>query len=109
MNVNQQIESALSDMIENIWPNHCPDSNPPDEYLVYNSEYEAPGVYADDQDQDWIYYMQIHLYTRRNYIEKRKKIRQALRKAGFLVTEINSDYEKDSGYNHLTFSCCIEE
>ena len=44
-----------------------------------------------------------------HYIKKRREIRQALRQAGFLVTEIATSYERKSRYYHLTFSCYIEE
>jgi len=109
VSVNQTIESALKPICSNVWPIVCPDDNHPAEYIVYNPEYEAPATYADDQDQNWIHYMQVHFFTKKNYIKKRKEIRRALRQADFLVTEIDTDYEKDSGYYHLTFSCQIEE
>ena len=109
MNVNQILESALNPICANVWPITCLDDNGPAESITYNPEYEAAGTYADDQDQGWIHYMQVHFFTKKNYIKKRREIRQALRQAGFLVTEIATSYERESRYYHLTFSCYIEE
>ena len=65
--------------------------------------------FADDEDQEWTLHMQIHLYTREDYMDDRKTIRKLLRKAGFTVTDIDSIYEKETKYYHLCFSCYIEE
>jgi hypothetical protein len=110
MNVNQIIENALSGFVDrNIWPLCCPDDSPPDCYIVYNPELDIPGYHADDMDWDWAQYMQIHLYTKGNYMALRSEIRKALRNAGFIMTGIETLYEKDTGYNHLCFECWIEE
>ncbi len=109
MSVRQPIVSVLNQICSNVWPIVCPDDNNPADDIVDNAEYEAPATNADDQDQHSIHYMQIHFFTKKNYIKKRKEIRRVLRQADFLVTEIDTDYEKDSGYYHLTFSCQIEE
>lgn len=109
MNVNQIIEKALKDVSKNIWPLSCPESSEPDEYIVYNPEVEEPGIYADDEDGEWIQHMQVHFYTKGNYIKKRKDIRKRLREAGFIITGIYTNYEKDTKYNHLCFECSIEE
>ena len=80
MNVNQKIENALSEIVSGkIWPLKCPYDSPEDTYIVYNPELEEPGYHADDEDQDWVHYMQVHLFTRGNYIDMRRKIRSALK------------------------------
>jgi hypothetical protein len=110
MNVNQKIENALSEIAKgNIWPLCCPFDSQPDMYIVYNPELEEPGYYADDEDYEWTQYMQVHLYVKGNYIGLRKDIRQSLKSAGFIVTGIETFYEKDSRYYHLCFECYIEE
>ena len=53
--------------------------------------------------------MQVHLFMKRNYLKKRQDIRKALRMSGFIVTDITTMHEKDSGYHHLCFECMIEE
>lgn len=109
MNVNQLIEHALGTVTDDIWPLCCPGDSQPEKYIVYNPELEKPGLHADDSDQDWIAYMQVHLYTKSNYIDDKKKIKKNLQSAGFTLTSIDTLYEKDSGYIHLCFSCYIEE
>lgn len=109
MNVNQMIESALAEITENIWPLCCPEDSLPEKYIVYNPELDMPGYYADDKDEDWIQYMQIHLYTKNNFLKDREVIRERLRENDFVVTGIETFYEKSTGYNHLCFECYIEE
>ncbi|MEI3490864.1 MAG: hypothetical protein V8Q73_02525 [Blautia sp.] len=109
MSVNTKIEEALFNCCKNIWPVVCPDAHPPEEYIVYNPELESPELYGDDEDLEWTHYMQIHFFTKKNYISKRKEIRKLLRTAGFTMTDINTEYEKDTKYFHLIFSCYIEE
>ena len=85
MSVNERIELVLAQIVKNIWP------------------------FADDTDQEWLQHMQVHLYTKSNYTERRREIRKALREAGAVVTDIITLHEKDSGYHHLCFSCIFEE
>ena len=110
MNVNQKIERALSELVNGkIWPLKCPYDSKPECYIVYNPELEEPGYHADDTDYEWVQYMQIHFFTKGNYIDMRRKIRAALRKAEFTMTWIETLYEKDTEYNHLCFECYEEE
>jgi hypothetical protein len=44
-----------------------------------------------------------------NYVRERKQIREALKEAGFTVTNILYFFEKDTGYTHLAFMCFIME
>lgn len=116
MSVNQKIEAILSDLAkENIWPLSCPLEALPEEYIVYNPELEAPEDFGDDKDLSWMHYMQIHWFRKNdsgkpvNYIGMRKKIRNLLRSAGITISEIQTFFEKDTGYTHLCFSCSIME
>mgnify|MGYP005783269167 CR=1 FL=1 len=110
MNVNQKIETALEPLIGSaIWPLRCPSDLKPEKYIVYNPELEEPGYHADDEDQEWVHYMQIHLFEKGNYMQMRRDIRSALRNAGFEMMGIETMYEKDTGYHHLCFECWIEE
>lgn len=112
MNVNQKIESALSEMVSgNIWPLSCPLETLPSEYIVYNPERENAETFGDDEDLDWVQHMQVHWFKKEkskkpvNYIKPRKEIREKLREAELAVTEINTFFEDDTGYTHLCFSC----
>ena len=107
--INSRIEEALREVTDNIWPLCCPYEHPPDFYIVYNPETESPGLYADNEDQNWIQSMQVHLYTKSDYTKPRRKIRKLLRENGMTVTDITTLYEKDTRYNHLCFSFQAEE
>lgn len=117
MSVNEIIQQAMKDIVKEVWPMVCPRAKPPTEYIVYNPEIDVPEDFGDDKTNAWVQHMQIHYFIRYNidagcngdYTENRKKIRKALSVAGFTITDITTLYEKDSGYNHLCFSCSIEE
>lgn len=116
VNVNQKIEAALSGLVkDNIWPLSCPLDVPPEEYIVYLPEFEGPVEFGDDEDLEWMHYMQIHWFKKGisrkpvNYTKIRKSIRKLLKESGFGVSGIDTYYEKDTGYTHLVFSCSIEE
>lgn len=109
MSINSRIEEALKSVTENIWPLCCPYELPPDFYIVYNPEIEEAGLFADNEDQEWIQNMQVHLYTKTDYTKPRRKIRKLLRESGMIVTDITTLYEKENGYNHLCFSFQAEE
>lgn len=109
MSVNRKIEECLRDEVSNIWPLCCPEDSKPATYIVYNPELESAESFSDDEDEEWIHYMQIHLFTKGNYVTLRKNIRKKLRDAGFVMTNIETFYESDTGYNHLCFECWIEE
>ena len=94
MNINQKIEETLGGITKNIWPMCCPLQKPPEKYIVYNPEIEEPGYHADDLDCEWVQHMQIHLFTKKNYVNDRKAIKNLL---------------KDTGYYHLCFECYTEE
>ena len=80
MNVNQKIENTLGVITENIWPLCCPYESPPGKYIVYNPEIDSAECFTDDEDQEWTLHMQIHLYTREDYMDDRKTIRKYTRK-----------------------------
>lgn len=87
----------------------CPYEKKPDVYIVYNPELEESGLSGDNQDVEWTLHMQVHLFTKKNYLKDRETIRKLLREAEMAAFEIESMYEKDSGYYHLCFSFSTEE
>ena len=116
MTINTKIDRALSQIVNgNIWSLSCPLEQLPDEYIVYNPELEAPELFADDEDLEWMDYMQIHYFVKKigesqkpvNYFKKKNQVRDALRKAGFSFENITVLYEKDTGYTHIVF--CISD
>ena len=111
MSVNKIIEDALNEIVQEIWPMVCPRDKPSKEYIVYNPEIDVPDDFGDNEPQAWVQHMQIHYFIAENgdYTLRRKEIRKSLQKAGFTISEITVMHEKDSGYNHVCFSCSIEE
>lgn len=116
MDVGEKIENALSEMVSgNIWPLSCPLESTPDEFIVYLSEDERPADFGDDQDLAWMHYMEVNWYKKGkrskpvSYESERKKIRTALKDAGFAISNIVPLFEKDTGYTHLVFLCSIQE
>lgn len=116
MNVNQKIEAALSDLVNgNIWPLSCPFENTPGEFIVYCPDYDYPADFGNDDDLEWVQRMEINWFKRSesrkvvNYIGTRSKIRSLLKSEGFTITNILCNFEKETGYTHLTVLCSIME
>ena len=116
MNINRKIEDALGSLVDNnIWPLSKPGETKFDNYIVYRPENEKPASFADDEDQEWQYRMEINWYARNsahtpvNCQKVRKQIRKALRAAEFTVESIVEGFEKDTGYTYLTVICSILE
>lgn len=108
MSVNQVIEKGLAAVTTEIWPNSCPEEIKPDKYIVYKVNEEAV-LYADDRDEEWGLFIDIHYFSKGNYISAKNKIRNILRESGFIVTDIETLYENDTGYHHVIISCNLEE
>ena len=117
MNVNQKIEAALSEIVdERIWPLSCPLEEKPDEYIVYLPEEDYSADFGNDEEHAWMHRMEVNWYKKGstktkavNYMGARKQIRGALKNAGFSVSNILYFFETDTGYTHLTFICSIQE
>ena len=117
MNINQYIESTLSDMVGgNIWPLMCPLENQPNEFITYAPEDDAADDFGDNDEQEWVYSMEINWFKRgasrtkpANYIKARRDIRTRLKAAGFTVTRFMYHHESDTGFTRLTCLAWIEE
>ena len=117
MNINQYIESTLSDYVGGrIWPLLCPMEQQPNEFITYGPDDDSPEDFGDDDDEAWVYRMEINWYKRgasklkpANYIRARQEIRSRLKAAGFEITNILYAHETDTGFTRLTFLAWIEE
>lgn len=120
MNINQYIESVLSDMVDgNIWPLVCPEENKPSQFITYGSDYENPEDFGDnlESNEDWVYHLEINWFGMgymkmyaADYLTARNEMRDRLRNAGFTITQIPAPFhEKDTGYTRLTILVSIEE
>lgn len=74
-------------------------------YFIFPQD-EVAIVGDDDSVMDLIP-AQIHLFTPSNYLTLRKKIRRALKNAGFTYPNVTCLYETDTKLNHIIFDCEI--
>lgn len=81
------------------------------EYIVFNEEDERSTLHADDLPQELSLWWQVHLYApvTSNYRSVKRRIRNLLLGAGFLIGEIDTLYEKETGTIHVVISCNVEE
>lgn len=77
-------------------------SPPLDEWGAYNLVSERVGAYADDVDVADAITADVHYFTqsKSKAIEMRKRIRRALRLAGFIIQAQGLTYERDTEYYH---------
>ncbi len=75
---------------------------PLDEWGAYNLVSERVGAYADDIDVADAITADVHYFTpsKSKAIEMRKRIRRALRLAGFVIQAQGLTYERDTEYYH---------
>jgi len=107
MNVNQIVISALN-KITTPYPNVCPLSPLPNEYITFNYADERPALWADGQDLYDETTIQVHYFTKGNPQPNKKAIRKALRECGFAILSTQEFYEDDTGYTHIVVEAWIE-
>lgn len=81
------------------------------EYIVYNEEDERSSYHADDLPQGISMWWQVHLFAPESSdIRSRKRqVRNLLLKAGFLLGETDTIFEKGTKTIHVVISCNMEE
>lgn len=117
--VNSKINTALTGLVSGkIWPLSKPVEEDPDAYIIYNPEIESSADFGDDEEHEWMDYIQVHYFARGrvNYLKMKNKIRNALKTAGFTVSEVVPMYDSDlstskngTGFTHVCFYCNIPE
>lgn len=107
MTVNEKIKHALSPFGIPVVADFYGGGK--DEYFTFNYADDRATDFGDDAPQHVVAYMQIHWFLPRNkdYLELKKKIRNALFRAGFTYPEITVLTEK--GIRHVVFECEIED
>ena len=108
MNVNGLIVSTLKPLVPDVFPGHYTGTLPT--YIVFNYADDRGEVFADDEPQNDIAYLQIHLFCpgKFNYMTLKKQIRSALFEAGFSYPSVTTLYETDTDKNHIVFQCEID-
>jgi len=99
--------SLLSDLSEVLEPLNIPIETgvfsgvPPDEYLVFIPLTDIFEVHADNRPGFDVQEVRISLFSKGNYLERKKQITTALLNADFTVTERRYiGHEDDTGYHH---------
>lgn len=80
-------------------------------YIVYNEEDERGVLHGDDMPQQMSVWWQVHLFApeKYNYADMKRKLRNYLLAAGFLLEDIATLFEKETSTVHVVISCSIEE
>lgn len=74
---------------------------PPDEYLVFIPLTDIFEVHADNRPGFDVQEVRISLFSKGNYLERKRQITTALLNADFTVTERRYiGHEDDTGYHH---------
>lgn len=99
--------SLLSDLFEVLEPLNIPIETgvfsgvPPDEYLVFTPLTDIFEVHADNRPGFDVQEVRISLFSRGNYLVRKRQITTALLNADFTVTERRYiGHEDDTGYHH---------
>jgi hypothetical protein len=76
------------------------------EWITYNTVYETVTLYADDWDAYTGKYLDVHFFTKDKSTANAVKIklRNALRKEGYVIQQTQCSYESDTLYYHLIIS-----
>ena len=103
------VEQKIKDILEPIIPDVKQDvyTGTKTLYIVFNYADDRCVLYANNEPQIDVAYMQIHLFAPMNPTILRKKIRAALFKGGFTYPQVTPLYEKDTKTYHTIFECSI--
>ncbi len=79
-------------------------------YVTYQSTGDRNTLSADDEVIAGIIYYDIDIYSDKNFLELIKKIKQEMKKNGYVYLESSPDmYEKDTGLFHKTLEFAKEK
>ena len=74
---------------------------PPDEYLVLTPMTDGFALFGDNMPLIDVSEVRISLFTKGNYLQRKRQLTQALLGADFTVTDRRYvGYEADTGYHH---------
>lgn len=74
---------------------------PPDEYVVVTSLADTYGLHADDAPGYETQEARLSLFSKGNYMQRKKRLCKALLTADFVITERRYiGHEDDTGYHH---------
>lgn len=81
------------------------------EYIIYNEEAEESTNHGDNRPLNNIVWWQVHIFAPKDseFRAYKNKTRTELLKAGYMVTDIVTLYEKETKTIHVVISCHIGE
>ncbi len=79
------------------------------EYFTFNIFSEHPVLVADDECIEEAAEAYLHYFTKDNSHGKKNKIKKLLRDNDIGLTDVETLYEKDTGYTHLIFQIQITD
>ena len=77
------------------------------EYFTFNTFSEHPVISADDEIIEEVSEIYLHYFTKDNAHLNKTKIKNLLRDNEVNVVDIETLYEKDTGYTHIVFQLQI--
>lgn len=105
ININPLIEAAFTNFT--VGTKHIPISflnytGKSDTYLTYYTWYEKPNNHYDDEYHAEIVYGTIDIFSKGNFKDILKQVKNKLNQNGFTWTDNGSEsFEKDMGYYHV--------
>ena len=82
---------------------------PPDEYIVLTPMTDLFDLFGDDEPHFDISEVRVSLFSKHNYIKRKKQITAALLGADFTITGRRYiGYENDSGFHHFCYDVVKE-
>lgn len=85
-------------------------SGPEEQYVVYSSLGEKPELHANDIPIVSVDTFDFDIYSKSNYLNILKEIKNKLTNAGWTWVEDSEDlYEEDTGFYHKTTTWCKEK
>lgn len=80
--------------------NQSDKDNNPDQYIIVYFLDESGALYADDEEIATSHFIQVSLFTRLNFVNTVKQIKNLLKPLGFRRTNEYEIYEDETGYFH---------
>lgn len=103
-NFGSILKEATKDLVDgNVWMDNCPKEASLDEWIVYYSLGLNPMDFGDDRDLEWEEGIAVKWVHKGNvnYYDIRKRLREALRNAGFSLGAIQSGYDGEDNRTNV--------
>lgn len=110
ININPKIEAAFADFTVGTKPvpiAFLSYTGKADTYLTYYTWFCKPDNFYDDENHTEIAYGTIDIYSKGNFKDILKKVKNTLKENGFIWTDNGPEvFERDTGYYHVPVNFC---